>query len=738
MRQSISSPQHGAGTGPDYRLLVESATDFFARVSPSAHFLDVSPKCHQLTGWSPDELRGRNMRDMAHPDDLQQVEVAHAEALGAAAASGAVLRMRCKDGSYMWLESTALPLRDECDRITEFQVVFRDVTARVRGEKQLVRHAQQHAALARLGQFALGEHDLSKLVEEVVATVTSTLAVELCGVLKLREDEDSLDILAHSGKWNAELTKLSFETTQAGYALTRREPVVSEDLRSETRFNASRLLANGMLSGMDALIGGDERPFGVLSAHSSEPRHFNADDVNFLVAVANVVSAAAERHRREDVTRHASLHDPLTGLPNRTLALDRIDRALARRRREGIDVAMMMIDLDRFKVVNDSLGHEAGDELLVALAKRLQEAVRPSDTVARLGGDEFLVVCERAGGVRQVLALAERLTAAVSQPLQLGEHQHFSSASIGIAIPERTDSTAAALLRDADAAMYRAKRRGPGLVELFNAAMRAQLLARLRTETELRQAVDRDELVLHYQPILDVATGQPIATEALVRWEHPHHGLIAPLDFIPIAEETDLILELGRSVLEKACQQGAAWQERFRMPLQIFVNVSGRQLTKRQFASEAAEVARSSGLQAGTLAIEVTESMLIDETDSTVEVLQSLHSHGLRLLLDDFGTGYSSLSYLRRFPLDGVKVDRSFIDGLGDGPEDVAIMRAIVEMCGVLGLSVVAEGVESDAQLRHLRELGCANAQGYLLCRPMPAPQISAFLKRRLVGELVA
>ena len=281
--------------------------------------------------------------------------------------------------------------------------------------------------------------------------------------------------------------------------------------------------------------------------------------------------------------------------------------------------------------------------------------------------------------------------------------------------------------------MHRAKKLGPGRYQLFDATVRARVLSRLHTETELRHALECEQLHVYYQPIIDTATGRPVATEALVRWQHPDHGLVPPLEFIPIAEETGLIVELGRYVLEQACEQGAAWQRQFELPLQMFVNVSGHQLANPLFPMEVAEIATRCSLLAGTLGLEVTESVLIGQEGSSATVLNELDAQGLRLMLDDFGTGYSSLSYLRRFPLGGVKVDRSFIDGLGDNPRDAAIMKAIVEMCRALGLTVVAEGVETDAQLRQLRQLGCERAQGYLLCHPRPPQEITEFLNERLV-----
>ena len=397
-------------------------------------------------------------------------------------------------------------------------------------------------------------------------------------------------------------------------------------------------------------------------------------------------------------------------------------------------MATLLLDLDRFKVINDSLGHGAGDELLLALAPRLRGIMRAQDTVARLSGDEFVIVCEAPDGLRQVVAVAERVAAAVGRPFALNSGEHFMTTSIGISVATSAEDTPESLLRDADVAMYRAKQRGPGRYEIFDDKMRAEVLARLRIEAELRRALDHGELRVHYQPIIDTVSGQPTATEALVRWEHPERGLIAPLDFIPIAEETGLIIDLGRWVLEQACEQGAAWQRRFGLPLKMFVNASGRQIADPQFPADVAEIAQRSGLGPGTLGLEVTESVFIEEAGSTMAVLTELVEGGFRLVLDDFGTGYSSLSYLKQFPLDGLKIDRGFTQGLGRSPVDTAIVKAVIDMSRALGLTVVAEGVETEEQLEQLRLLACPRAQGYLFSRAQPAEEMSEYLGA-LLGE---
>ena len=441
----------------------------------------------------------------------------------------------------------------------------------------------------------------------------------------------------------------------------------------------------------------------------------------FLSAIATLITVAVERHRDEQAARHAALHDPLTDLPNRTLALDRLAYAVNRRQREGIDVAVLVLDVDRFKTINDASGHAAGDEVLLVLAGRLTAAVRSTDTVARLSGDEFIVICPDVKGTRGATEVAERLASAVTGRMVLDSGEHAFTVSTGIALAGARQDTPESLLRDADAAMYRAKARGRGRYELFDEAMRIEATARVRIEADLRRALDHGELKAWYQPVIDLATGSAVSTEALVRWEHPERGLILPMEFIPVAEEAGLIAELGLQVLEQACCQTAAWQRDINPELGVSVNVSGRQVIAPTFSAQVAAIADRSELRAGTLALEITESVFMEEADSPATVLGSLQEYGLALVLDDFGTGYSSLSRLKRFPLDSLKIDRSFVSGVDSNADDRAIVKATIDMAHAVGLTVVAEGVETREQEERLRALGCDLAQGYLYARPAAA-----------------
>jgi diguanylate cyclase (GGDEF)-like protein/PAS domain S-box-containing protein len=706
-----------------------------AVVSLDLRLLEVNDQYGALVGRSPEEMVGMSVLDMTHPDDRQISHNARAAWLDDGRLRGPIEKRYVRpDGTAVPVRIHSSLMRSESGEPLYFFTQVEDITERTRHEAELARRARQGEAVARLGDVALRTGDLRALVEEAVTVVSATLDVELCSVLELADDGESLGFAAGVG-WDEAIAagatlSLGDAKSPGAYVLECAQPVIVEDFERETRFQPSALLrSRGVRGGLAVVVEGRERPFGVLSAYSRDLRDFSVDDVNFVQAVANVVSTAAERHRSEAATRHAALHDDLTGLPNRRLALDRIEQALRRAGTSGTSVAVLMLDLDHFKLINDSLGHAAGDELLLAIAPRLQEAMRPSDTVARLGGDEFVVVCEGIDGPADAVAVAERIARTVGQPVTLRSGEHRVSASVGIAIAGGDADVPESLLRDADAALYRAKDGGRGRCELFDEPMREQAMHRMRVETELRRALERDELRVHYQPLVELESGRPVGMEALVRWEHPDRGLVGPGEFIAVAEEAGLIGELGEWVLRESCRQGAEWQRETGMALGLSVNVSGRQIAQPAFVAQVAAAMSASGLAAHTLALEITESVLIDGAAAPMTVLADLRDMGLRLMLDDFGTGYSSLSYLQRFRLDGLKIDRSFVQALGRDHEGSTLAEAIVRMAQTLGLGVVAEGVETEEQAQALAALGCTLAQGFLFSKPLSSEDMAAYLR---------
>ncbi|HEX7354726.1 MAG TPA: EAL domain-containing protein [Mycobacteriales bacterium] len=427
-----------------------------------------------------------------------------------------------------------------------------------------------------------------------------------------------------------------------------------------------------------------------------------------------------------------ALHDDLTGLANRTLVVDRLEQALARGARSGLHTAVLFVDLDRFKVVNDSLGHAAGDQLLQAAGHRIRHAVRPADTVGRLAGDEFLVVCENLEDAADATRVAERILSVLSEPMDLdGDHVRLD-ASVGIALDTALVTTAADLLREADAAMYRAKEHGRGRFEVFDERMRDRILNRLRTERELLACLERDELRLHYQPIVTLPEGRVVGVEALVRWQHPVRGLLPPGEFIPLAEETGMIVPIGTWVLEEACRQAQIWEARGCHGLTLSINLSARQITQSDFVKNIAAIVEGADLDPGRVRIEmeVTESLLMADPEAITATLAEIRNLGVSLAIDDFGTGYSSLAYLKWFPIDTVKVDRSFVSDIDTDPRERAIVQSVVDLGHALGLSVIGEGVETESQRAELAAIGCDLAQGYLFARPGPADTITPLLLR--------
>jgi diguanylate cyclase (GGDEF)-like protein/PAS domain S-box-containing protein len=444
-------------------------------------------------------------------------------------------------------------------------------------------------------------------------------------------------------------------------------------------------------------------------------------------AVLVTIQDVTERNALEAELRHQAFHDALTHLANRALFSDRADHALGRQRRHGRGLAVLLLDLDGFKTVNDSLGHNAGDQLLVEVASRLASVLRVDDTAARLGGDEFAVLLEDLPDDEFALDVAQRIIDEVATPFHLSGKEIFVTASIGITFGGDHGDNADELLRNADAAMYRAKSAGKGCLRVFEPAMHLDAVARLELETDLRRAIEEHELVVHYQPIVTAATGAISGFEALVRWMHPVRGIVAPLEFIPLAEENGLIVDIGRYVLRSACAQLVQWRATY-PHLTVSVNVSARQLADADLVDDVVQALHETGLPASALTLEITESTVIEDPEHAHERLTTLKALGVRIAVDDFGTGYSSLGSLQHLPVDTLKIDKSFVDGVTSGTQGAGVVHAIIGIARMLQLGTVAEGVEHDEQVHRLGELGCEQLQGYCFSKPLPADQVIGLL----------
>ncbi|MDX6697158.1 MAG: hypothetical protein QOE65_555 [Solirubrobacteraceae bacterium] len=468
---------------------------------------------------------------------------------------------------------------------------------------------------------------------------------------------------------------------------------------------------------------------GSLVVATSRPgRTYDDAERAALLALAESASLALTDAKTVEDALHQAFHDALTGLPNRALLVDRLDQGLKRAHRTRAPLAVLFLDLDRFKMVNDSLGHAAGDELLVAVAERLSECIRPGDTASRFGGDEFAVLLEDVGDQASAERAAMRILFALEAPFQISGREVFVTASIGIAMGH---STVDDPIRNADLAMYRAKASGKGRYEVFEPAMHTAVMERVEMEADLQRAVERDELVLDYQPIVDLESGDVRCVEALVRWRHPERGLVPPNSFIPLAEDTQLMPQLGRWVLRAACAQGAAWladrpgDEDFG----VCVNLSGRQLQAPGMVEDVNAALERAGLDPRRLVLEITETVLMHDIEATILKLKQLKSLGVSLAVDDFGTGYSSLQYLRRFPIDILKIDKAFVDDIDGADADSTLARAIIDLGESFSLRVIAEGIERDEQRRRLLELGCGLGQGFLFTRPVGRDAMTELLR---------
>jgi diguanylate cyclase (GGDEF)-like protein/PAS domain S-box-containing protein len=729
----------------DYRRMVERlpVIIYTAELGEFGRWRYVSPQVQEILGYTAEDLRAdpKLWARLLHPDDRERaLEFETEDYLGQRNTSPVEYRMRTRDGRLVWVLDEAVLEADE-NGVPVWHGVLYDITARKKTERDLQRALSQQAVVARLGERALRDSEPDSLMRAATTLIGEIDGVHSACIWELARDGRRLNLRAgiEDQVIGADRRVSAARDSHAGTALESGAHAIVTDWVSEERFSMPPVLrVLGAASSLAVLIDGKDHPFGVLDVHSTEPGRFTPKDVPFLRAAANVLADALERHAADQALRHRVLHDALTGLPNRLSFVDALTDALRRATVSGSPVGILFLDLDHFKLINDSLGHHAGDALLRAVAPRLRAHLRPGDVVARFGGDEFGILIDRLADEAEALAIADRVAAAFAHPFSVDGVEHFVSASIGVAVAHAAERTVNAelLIRDADAAMYRAKESGRARCVVFDAEMRATAMRRIEIERELRHALDREELTLHYQPVVDLRTGAITGLEALVRWRHPERGLLDPVEFVSIAEDSGLIEPIGRWVQERACRQALEWHQLRpdSRPFDVAVNLSARQVAHRDLPEIVAGVISSTGLDPIHLRLEITESVLVEESATAIASLEALNELGVRLVLDDFGTGYSSLAYLNRFPFHALKIDRSFVDALGIEQERTAIVEAIIGMARALSLEVIAEGVESEVQLAELRRLGCDYAQGHLFQPAMPAAQVSRLIAAGSLG----
>jgi diguanylate cyclase (GGDEF)-like protein/PAS domain S-box-containing protein len=674
--------------------LVASSTDAITVVDESGNATYSSPTAERLYGYGSEWEGSRNAFDAVHPDDLDDVLEAFSMVLSD---PGVVVsrqfRIRTAGGEWLTVVARATNRLEDSD-VGGIVITTRDVTDRARAEAALRESEERYRRLV--------EHSPQPIVvqQEGVFAYLNPAAVRLLGA----ESETEL------------LGRQVTDVVHPEDIGAVEQPVEQgSEIGAESSVRERRIVRRDG----DVL---DVELVSVPIVYEGAP------------AIQTMARDVTDRRRAERALAHQALHDHLTGLPNRALLLDRLTQALVRSgRRKGL-VAVLIVDLDRFTLVNDELGHEGGDGVLRAVAARLRSVLRPADTVARFGGDEFVVVCDEVQGPAEATRVANRITEVLAVPVDDGDDSLVMTVSIGVALSPGDDVTAEALVRNADTAMHRAKELGGGRIELYDEGMRSRLVNRLREERLLARSVADGQLTLHYQPVVLLPELEVTGVEALVRWHHPERGLVLPGDFIPLAEESGLIVELGAWVLTEGARQAERWaySTGAERGLEVAVNLSARQLAEPYFV-KAVEALLHQHEVAGrpvTMWLEITETLLLEDPLLTASLLTELRGLGVRLSIDDFGTGYSSLAYLRRFPVDCLKIDRSFVCGLDADRDSRPIAAAIVEMAHALGLRVVAEGVETPGQLEALIDLGCDAAQGFLFAPALPVPQLEGLLDR--------
>ncbi|OJZ20685.1 MAG: hypothetical protein BGP21_09835 [Thiobacillus sp. 65-29] len=723
------------------RAILGASLDGIIAIDAANRIIDWNSQAEQVFGWRRDEALGRSLSATIIPERFR---AAHEAGLSRHLGAGADAPPPTLIGKRVELvglhrDGHEFPIEISIARMDTagepcFSAYVRNISERKDAVEKINRDYHIQRVLAELLETAMRPAPFEQRLQLALELILSTpwLALKGSGSIFLADAASGKLRMAARLGLSAAIEK-TCATVELGHCLCGRAAASREIVFADCIDARHDVVVPGMSAHGHycAPILYDDRLLGVLNLYLDEHHRQTADEVRFITAATHAVGGMIQQHHAEEQLRHHAYHDALTGMPNRMLFMDRLAQRLALGERQKTShYAVLYLDLDRFKTVNDSLGHALGDQLILEVSRRLHACMRPGDTVARLGGDEFTILLEDVDDPTDALRVAERLHAALQPPVMLEGHEIFVSTSLGIVVTAWDGRQAADLLRDADTAMYRAKSRGPGQTVLFDGQMHQRAVAQLTLESELRRAVERGELRLHYQPIVDATTGELFGFEALVRWQHPERGMISPLEFIPLAEETGLINDIGEWVLVEACRQLRAWREASpeRPDLYMSINLSARQFLQSDLLARVGTAITHAGVEPHHIALEITESVLMHNREATHRTLRDLKALGVNLYVDDFGTGYSSLSYLQNFPFDALKIDRAFVSRLAPGIEEMEMVSTIISIARNFNMSVIAEGVENTGQLDRLVALGCRKVQGFHFSPPLPADAAGALV----------
>lgn len=730
-----------------YRSIFENALEGIFQISLDGHYLTANPMLAQILGYnsatdlitSVQNIREQVYVDPQAWDDFTQIMVQEGQATGF---ESQVYR---RDGHVIWISGSARPIYNAEATLLGYEGTIQDITQRKHAEEAIYRRDKLLQAVAKATSVLLVNTDLSWALEQALDLLGNSIAADHICIFQNQ-------LYFETGKWQAIKHYEWVDPDLVNPDLSQELSIFSYSPRLERWYEAFQngqsigghcetfpaseqefLEGNQIRSLFITPIMVDQRLWGLMGVLNTESDHaWSAAEESILMVMASNIGGALQRQQAQDQMLHQALHDPLTQLPNRLLFTDRLKVALANAQRIQATLAVLFLDLDRFKAINDTLGHAVGDRVLQRVAVRLRAHLGDENTIARWGGDEFTLLIPYVGSLDNVAEVTESILVALKPPIRIGSDEFHITGSIGVAVYPQDGTDPETLLKHADAALHRAKDAGRGHYQVYTSALGISAAERLALDTSLHRALDRDEFILYYQPIFSLTTGRITRMEALIRWQHPEWGLVSPSRFIPVTEENGLVLPLGSWILRTACTQAASWQANGFGDLCVAVNLSARQFQRVDLPYQISEILSETGLSSAHLDLEITESLAMENASLSMDLLQELKHMGVQISMDDFGTGHSSLSYLKQFPLDAVKIDQSFVRTLSD-PRDQAIIRTMVALGRGLNLKVIAEGVETYDQLTLLQQLECDEVQGYLMGRPLPFAEAELLLQNPLL-----